>query len=250
MLTQKEIYEVAKQQLAFDYNCEAKDFGKKEVILTHLQEKPEQRLSDSAGTIFRLVSFFGTSVFSVGEELRPWIEQILPKVSAAWVFEYQSLKAIDKHLEEKGQTIADIHEYYLPDLNRVVARKGFELKWYNREQLDMLTADERFHEAFADDPKHPDMLGIAAFIDGEVAGMAGASADSEMLWQLGVQVLPEHRNTGIATTLITELKEKVIAMGRVPYCGTAESHHVSKMIMYKAGFQPAWAELYALPEKE
>ena len=73
--------------------------------------------------------------------------------------------------------------------------------------------------------------------------MAGASADSPQLWQLGVNVLPEMRGRGIGAALIARLKNAVIARGKLPYYGTAVSHIASQRVAVKAGFLPAWAEL-------
>jgi hypothetical protein len=39
------------------------------------------------------------------------------------------------------------------------------------------------------------------------------------------------------------LKQEIIARGKVPYYGTAESHAVSRNVAIASGFLPAWCEI-------
>lgn len=76
-------------------------------------------------------------------------------------------------------------------------------------------------------------------------GMAGASADSKTMWQIGINVLPEYRGRGIGTNLVTLLKNEILNRGKIPFYGTVGSHFHSQNIAINAGFFPAWAELYS-----
>ena len=71
--------------------------------------------------------------------------------------------------------------------------------------------------------KSPDMLGVAAISDGKIIGMAGASADSPLFWQIGINVEKEAECRHIASTLVTILKEEIEKLGKVPYYGTSMS---------------------------
>ncbi len=83
------------------------------------------------------------------------------------------------------------------------------------------------------------------FDQSHMAGMAGASVDGEYLWQIGINVVPEYMGRGLAVKLVRQLKEEIIRRGKVPFYGTSESHTVSQSIAIKAGFMPAWTEIYA-----
>lgn len=78
-------------------------------------------------------------------------------------------------------------------------------------------------------------------------GTAGASADSDTMWQVGIDVFPEYRGKGIATTLVTLLKNEVLNRGKIPFYGTVETHFKSQNVAINSGFFPAWAELYTKP---
>ena len=110
--------------------------------------------------------------------------------------------------------------------------------------------DDRFEEAFAFDKNHPDVLAVAAFDGDNIMGIAGASADSKTMWQIGIDVLHEYRGRGIGTNLVTLLKNEILKRGKIPFYGTVESHIHSQNIAVNAGFFPAWAELYSVAKKE
>ena len=47
-----------------------------------------------------------------------------------------------------------------------------------------MIGDKRFTSALSGDENRPDMLAVAAIIDGEIAGLAGASSDIHYQHQL------------------------------------------------------------------
>ena len=61
---------------------------------------------------------------------------------------------------------------------------GIEVKKYNQEEVLQFQGDDRFDEAFCFDENSPDVLAVAAIIDHEIVGMAGASADSLIFGRL------------------------------------------------------------------
>ena len=49
---------------------------------------------------------------------------------------------------------------------------------------------------------------------------------------------------GLGHRLVRTLKEEVLRRGKVPFYGTSESHTLSQTVGLKAGFVPAWTEIY------
>ena len=119
------------------------------------------------------------------------------------------------------------------------------VRCYGYEDILKFENDDRFGEAFAFDKNHLDMLAVAAFDGDNIIGMAGASADSKTMWQIGIDVLPKYRGRGIGTNLVSLLKNEILKRGKIPFYGTVESHLCSQNIAVSAGFFPAWAELYS-----
>ena len=44
--------------------------------------------------------------------------------------------------------------------------------------------------------------------------------------------------------LVRELKGEILRQGKIPFYGTSESHSISQTVGLKAGFVPAWTEVY------
>ena len=130
----------------------------------------------------------------------------------------------------------------MPDASDALA---FDLIRYDQNAILQFREDNRFDEAFAFDPYAPDVLGIAAAKDGQILGMAGASADSPLFWQIGINVDFHAVGMHVGSTLVRLLAQDIIAQGAVPYYGTSMSHIASQRVAHRAGFTVAWAELIA-----
>ena len=77
-----------------------------------------------------------------------------------------------------------------------------------------------------------------------VAGVATATADSDTLWQIGIDVRPEHRGRGLGPLLTSEVARVVLHEGRVPYYGTVADNVASRRTAQSAGFWPCWTSVY------
>jgi len=250
MYTKTEILEIAKAQLALDYSCQASDFEKKENTIVENKLMDGRRVYDNDGCFLKILLFSGRTIISTIASLMPWFQEKLINEDAAWLFEYPKLRAIDKKLQEFGHEIADIHHYYLPNPIMSQVKPIAGVKWYEQEEISQFENDDRIEEAFAFDKNHPDVLGVAALDGDKIMGIAGASADSETMWQIGIDVFPEYRGRGIGTNLVTLLKNEVLKRGKIPFYGTVESHFHSQNIAINAGFFPVWAELYSKANKD
>ena len=78
--------------------------------------------------------------------------------------------------------------------------------------------------------------------------MAGCSADTPELWQIGIDVQEQYRGRGIGTYLVTLLKNETIRRGKIPFYGTSLSNLPSWRIALNSGFFPAWIEVETIEE--
>lgn len=245
MYTKTDVLDIAKKQLALDYSCDVADFGIEKNIVVENKPFEGRRIYDNDGCFLKIISIGGRSIISASQELLPWCEEKLVKRSADWLFQYPNLRAIDNKLQELGHEIADIHHYYLPNGKVEEVQPITAIRWYEREEILQFEDYERFDEALVFDENNPDMLAVAALDGHKIIGMAGSSADSEIMWQIGVNVMSEYRGKGIAKNLIMLLKNEVLKRGKIPFYGTIESHLNSQNVAINSGFFPAWAELYS-----
>ena len=72
-----------------------------------------------------------------------------------------------------------------------------------------------------DNPPRPDVIALAAFEGETPAALCGASADGELLWQVGIDVLPPYRSRGLGRALVEALSARIVELGKVPFYGTA-----------------------------
>ena len=68
--------------------------------------------------------------------------------------------------------------------------------------------------ALCEKRKALDVLGVGAYDNGRLIGLAGCSADCETMWQIGIDVLPEYRRQGVAGALTSTLACEILARGR------------------------------------
>ena len=149
---------------------------------------------------------------------------------------------------EEGYRLNKAHPFFIPRNSNELTYTGFEIRKYNQNEIMQFQGDSRFDEAFCFDENSPDMLGVAAVIDDQIVGMAGASADSPTFWQIGINVDKDAEGKHIGSTLVSILKHDIMEMGLVPYYGTSISNLASQRVAANAGFEVAWVEL--LSEKE
>ena len=148
-------------------------------------------------------------------------------------------------LKEFGYEIADTHIYYLPDMDAPKIEEIHPVVWYDEKEIAAMKEENPFHNAFCYSPTQPDIIGVGAISDdGSIKGMAGASLDGKYVRQIGIDVKEEYRGEGLATYLTTLMKQKLLEKGTLPFYGTSESHSLSRSVAIKAGFLPAWCEIY------
>ncbi len=245
MYTKKEVIEIAKAQLALDYNCHISDFEKTGNTITENKLREGRRIYESDGCFLKIICIGGRAIISADEKLRPWIEEKLVERDANWLFDYFVLRAIDKKLGEFGHEIDRTQNFYLPNPECHEVKPLFEIKWFDQESILQFKEDERFDEAFLFDDNSPDVLGVAAMNGEQIMGMAGASRDSEGLYQIGINVLSGYEGKGIGTNLVALIKQALLSRGIVPFYGTQMSHLISRNTAINAGFFPAWSEVYS-----
>ena len=73
---------------------------------------------------------------------------------------------------------------------------------------------------------------------------------SQILWQIGIDVLPEYYGRGVAKTLVTLLRNETFRRGAIPYYGTGLSNLASWKTALECGFKPFWVEAESQPDEK
>lgn len=239
---------ILEQQLAIDYDCSIADVQGTENIFRTYKKNDNARLAGEAGSGFKLACVNGKLLVMAEVPLLEWCNEKLANVEGAWISEPANLICLHEKLKEYGQVLADAHHYYIPAENAKKQEHRFDVRWYEKEEIKAFEGDERFDEALLFDEEIPDMLAVCAMKGETILGMAGATADTPMVWQIGVNVTEEGTGLGIGTYVIALLKQRVLEEGKLPLYSTVESHIKSQKVAFAAGFVPAFYEIFS--EKE
>ena len=195
----------------------------------------------------QLVSYGNNVVASVSAEFREITAHYIDRYPIEHLFETPNLHVLNDALIAKGQKICFMAEYFLPDVSALAPLTcPYELRVLTQEDFSDLYLPE-WSNALCRDRKHLDVLGVGAYDNGKLVGLAGCSADCDTMWQIGIDVLPEYRRQGIASALTSCLAIEILNRGKVPFYCAAWSNVKSVRNAIKSGFRPAWVEMTAKP---
>lgn len=245
MFDNKEILKIAMVQSAIDLCAELTDFEKSENVVVTSRESDGARRYLKLPFSCQLVSYGNNVVASVSPEFREIAESYINKYPIEHLFETPNLHVLNEALMEKGQKICFMAEYFLPDVEALHALDClYELRVLTQYDFADLYLPE-WSNALCNDRKHLDVLGVGAYDNGKLVGLAGCSADSDTMWQIGIDVLPEYRRQGIASSLTSHLAIEILNRDKVPFYCAAWCNVKSVRNAIKSGFRPAWAEMTA-----
>ena len=244
-MTNKEILDIALQQSAYDCNCKPEDFISEQNVVTLSKANPKARKYIPLPLECDLVSYGNNIVAQVSERTKPAVLEYINKFDAYRCFETPQINMLNDLLAPFDLKVCFMAEYFLPDVTKLKELDcGYELRILYKEDFADLYVKQwsnclTFHD------RERDVLAVGAYDNGKLIGLAGCSADCEMMYQIGVDVLPEYRRKGIASAVTSRLALEVLALGKVPFYCAAWSNIKSIRNAIKSGFRPAWMELTA-----
>ena len=246
-LTNDMIYQIAMQQSAIDANCSPEDFTRTENVITHSKEHASARKYLQLPHVCNLISYGNNIVATVSEEYEDLVKAYISKYPAEHCFETPNMHVLNDAFQALGFRVCFMAEYFLPDVQMLRPLPcDFECKILTSKNFVDLYTDQ-WSNALCEKRKELDVLGVGAYQDGRLIGLAACSADCETMWQIGVDVLPEHRKKGIASALTSQLAVEILERGKVPFYCCAWSNLKSAKNAIKSGFRPAWVEMTVKP---
>ena len=248
-MTNQEILKIAMMQSAIDLCAEPSDFEKSENVVVTSRESDDARRYLKLPFSCQIVTYGNNAVASVSPEFREITEKYINSYPVEHLFETPNLHVLNEALLAKGEKICFMAEYFLPDVDALRQRTvedvcPCELRLLTQADFADLYLPE-WSNALCEKRKHLDVLGVGAYDNGKLIGLAGCSADCDTMWQIGIDVLPQYRRQGIASTLTRRLAIEILERGKVPFYCAAWSNVKSVRNAIKSGFRPAWVEMTA-----
>ncbi|MBQ8432575.1 MAG: GNAT family N-acetyltransferase [Clostridia bacterium] len=237
------ILQVALEQSAIDSSCSPEDFLKSTPVVTLSRPHPKARKYLSLPFDCNLTSYGSNVVASVSEPMREAVTSYLEAYPPEHCFETPHLQVLNDAAAEHDLRVCFMAEYFLPDPAALRPLDcPFDLRVLHAPNFANLYLPA-WSNALCEKRKELDVLGIGAYRNGELIGLAACSADCDTMWQIGVDVLPEYRRQGVASCLTSRLALEILEAGKIPFYCAAWSNVKSVRNAIKSGFRPAWVEV-------
>jgi len=251
MRTKQELLDIIKKQLAVEYNCSANDFSSLNNIITTSKDNEKRRYYINGTFFFQMVTFGDNVVVTANEYIHEWLKIYTKDKKGYLLFEHNNLVEIDKKLKDYNKKLWQTHHMFLSYREVLPKDINIKVKWFENEEIHQFYDTKMFPNAFCKkyNPKRPDVLAVAAYDGDNIMGMAGCSADTPLLWQIGIDVNENYCGKGIGTYLVTLIKNEIEMRGKIPFYGTSLSNLYSWGIALNSGFTPVWVEIETIEEE-
>jgi hypothetical protein len=243
--------------LARDLACDEADLLADGVRIVPAEERPGRRRFPRGPQVLMIVTMGDGVVVSCDAARLAWARAELGHLDRNQLFTAALTARIAARVAADGQMLAGPDLRFVCDdehLRPAPAPDGVEIEVVDGLAVADLYRHHGFRHAlsYLTGSPRPDMLAALARADGAAAsatdgivGVAGASADCDEMWQIGVDVVAGQRGRGIGRAVVGRLTAEVLARGRLPYYSTVVSNLRSSRLALGLGYRLAWVELYA-----
>lgn len=234
-MTNEEMYDLVRTQLAIDYNCNPDDFLKDGIIFSEAKELDGRRALPFGSPRLEMITMGHSLIVNASKELLPILKKRLAGKS-----NYEALTA---------PFVYGVNPYYLPDveqINPIESIVGYDFSFIEGSEIKKYYKFQNLHNAlqYDENSKRPESLGMIATSNDKLVGIVVASADCKQLWQIGIDVLPEHRGMGLAKYMVNQLTIELLNRNIIPYYTTDCSNIASQKTAVAAGYKPAWSHCF------
>jgi GNAT superfamily N-acetyltransferase len=236
--------------LAADTGADALAFAGDGITVVEWRELPGRRRFPARGKPFQMITTGHGLVVSCH---RDWLDQTRELAEPLDRFRFvapANIAAIVALLQPAGYGLTGPQSSYgcsVDTLRDSAPPRGVALDTVSGPALEALRPLDAFPNALSARPDYlrPDMLAVTARAGREVVACAAASADSDRLWQIGVDVLPPWRGRGIGRVVVGRLTQAILDAGKVPYYSHSVSNVPSAALATSLGYWPAWVQWHA-----
>lgn len=241
--------DVVHNTLAADYACQPGDWTSGAVIVVEAREMPGRRRLPFRTNQLVVTTLGRGAVICCSANRLEWVKANLAECSKDQLFSIPIFAKIADYVAQDGQVLKGPALRYLcaSDTFRPASvPAGYELEVFGQARMVDAYQYAGFHHAVSYDfqAPRPDMIAVAAWHNGQVVGMSGVSADSEMMWQVGVTILPEFQGIGLGKALVSRVTEATLEQGKLPFYATWISNLASSNTALSVGYWLAWTDVY------
>ncbi len=242
-MTYKDMLTAAIRQSAIEMNCREKDFFLHKNIVTASKADFRARKYYNQPFACSFVSYGNNVVASANDRLMAVIRDYIGCLEWYRCFETPDVCELNDIIRPLGYSVKYMGEYFLPDSENIPdIRCSYETRRLVHDDFKELYLPQ-WSNALCEKRPQLDVMGVGAYDNGTLIGLAACSADCDNMYQIGIDVLPEYRRRGVASALTSRLVKDIIAAGKIPFYCAAWSNISSVKNALRCGFKPSWIEL-------
>ena len=249
MLNTESALRTVRRVLAADCACGESLFGEEGVFVVEAKEMEGRRRFPFREKSLGAVTMGTGVVVTCSADRLQWARDNLAGLGRADVFSSPAIALMHEMVARDDQVMSGIHLHFVVARGRFRPHSvpGVDIKIVHEDGIPGLYAIGGFPNALSYEKVNAraDVLAAVARQGGRVVGMAGASADSDEMWQIGIDVVPDCRERGIGKALVGRVTAAVFDAGKLPYYGTSPSNLASRSLALSLGYVPAWTEVFA-----
>ncbi len=203
---------------------------------------------------FAAVSLGRGAVLSASPSIIAAVEPVFRGADRDQVFAPRRLARVDELLAPDGLSLAGPYPRLVCGSDTARERRpppGFEITVLANPSQERLTllGPAAWPNAISAHPTRT-TTALAVTMRGDlVAGVAACSADTERLWQIGIDVAEEHRGRGIGAALTSALARHILDQGAVPWYSAAPANVASINTAVAAGFRLGWVDVGTMSDE-
>lgn len=245
-MTYEQMLDIAMAQSAVDSSCEKSDFvsGMCKTVIS--KASPYARKYLKLPFVADITTYGNGVVASVSEDFFNITDKYIRSYTPYHLFETPNMHVFSAELRKKNADVCFMAEYWLPGKENIpLCECDFTLRVLSPSDFKDLYLPQ-WSNALCRDRAELDRIAVGAYDkNGMLVGLAGASADCETMWQIGIDVLCDFRRKGIASALTARISREILHLGKVPFYCCAWSNIASARNAVKSGFVPAWVQITA-----
>ncbi len=241
---------IVRKILSADFAFEERYFEEEGVFFSLAKNVEGARRFPLPEKFLAVVTMGSGVVINCSQGRLRWARKNLGHITRNDLFAAPAITCMGKYVARDRQLMTG------PDLKYICTPESFhpfppnddiEISLIEEEAISALYENNQFPNALGkyNNPLRPRMVAVMARCRGEIAGMAAAAADCDVMWQIGVDTLPDYRNCGIAKATVSAVTEALFEKDILPYYSTAVSNIASIKTALSLGYRPTWAELYS-----
>ncbi|MPZ13628.1 MAG: GNAT family N-acetyltransferase [Chloroflexi bacterium] len=241
---------IVREVLAVDYACDERAFLDEHVVVTSGDIRPGGRHYARPERTLEVATMGAGVVVHCHPDRVRWVAAHLAPMRGDAIFAASTAALVSRHLADDGLELGGPNLNYVcpeADLRAWHPPMGIKIAMIGPSDIHALYRHRGFPNALAyrDDSPVADVLAAVATRGDELVGIAGASADSNAMWQIGIDVSPRVRAVGIGRALLSRLTDEVLKTGHQPFYAHGVSNVPSGALAMTVGYRLAWVELYA-----